>query len=381
MHSARRLLLLSLFIVATCSGCGMPKVNQSPLFSNQKLRTVAILPPSSTATIPRERVATLRTALENEVTNHGLSTIDRAIIDSICTDSTCRERDKLIARYPIDAFATLTIDKASRNNFLAGYYNSISGRLTLTDVEGNELLAIKHTESERGGLLFNSGQIFQGLISQIRNSDDAAFATLAAKYAQTVVTSIPRPPESDAPGAVTPPNIERTSIVPKRAAVYEICIFGSPNAQGVVVLRNKTKTNLREVSPGRYCSNYLVVDPEQFVGAEAELRDVFGTATRVALGALPPQSSDSCRGELVATAAPGAVTLTSPCPSATVKVLIYRAPAPAGPFEKIAERRGPSWRGTTATFRGYPTLALIAVDRNGLLSEPRLYTIEPKGGA
>ena len=138
-------------------GCSAPRVKPSPALASKAIQTVVVLPPQSGTAVTRERLGILRSALQNEFSNQGFVVVDRDVVDATCTDATCSGRGVLIARYPIDAFATLTIDSASRNNFLAGYYNAIVGRLILEDVEGMELLDVRHTESERGGLLFNSG--------------------------------------------------------------------------------------------------------------------------------------------------------------------------------------------------------------------------------
>jgi hypothetical protein len=323
----------------------------------------------------------VRSALQNELVNRGLVTIDPDIIDSTCLDESCTAREKLLATYPIDAFAVLKLRSASRTNFIAGYYNSIVGQLVLADAGGRELLEVQHTESERGGILFNSGQILQGVISQIRNGDDEAFLILANKFAQSIVTSIPRSSDPALTNAPPPPIVSDTSIAPRSSAVYEVCASGTPQAFGAIVLKNGAKTNLREIAPGRYCGKYLAADPQQFIGAEVELRDAFGTAARSPLGAFPPQASEVCAGGVVATVSASRITLVSPCPTTTTRVLIYHAHSIAGPFIKIAEQRGSSWSGRTPKVNQHQTLALVAVDPNGLLSEPKLFTISSKDPA
>jgi len=318
-------------------------------------------------------VANLRAALENELTNQGFVVVDDAIVDSVCPDHACSTRGELIASYPIDAFASLSIDSAARNNFLAGYYNAIHGRLVLNDVEGTELLDVQHTESERGGLLFNSGQIFQGVISQIRNADEDAFATLADKFAHSVVSSIPRLSHGDAISAPDQPTISATSIEAERDGVYRVCANGSARGLAAIVLKSKARTNLREVSPGRYCGNYLVVSSDLFTGASLELRDAFGTATSTPLGALPPQSTEACAGAITLDTRGRKTRFISPCPGTTRRLLVYSAPAPSGPFIKIADTKGSAWTDPKDRRSTNEVLAFIAVDPNGLLSDPKLH--------
>lgn len=362
-------------------GCSAPKVRPSAALQGKEIQTVAVLPPQSGTAVTRERLGILRSALQNELSNQGFIVVDDDVIDATCSDAACSGRGTLIAKYPIDAFATLTIDSASRNNFLAGYYNAIVGRLTLDDVEGTELLEVRHTESERGGLLFNSGQVLQGVISQIRNGDDAAFATLADKFAHSVVLSIPRSPNAATNTPPEPPTITATSIDAERDGVYRVCAEGSSHAFAAIVLKTKARTNLREISSGRYCGNYLVVSPEQFMGATLELRDAFGTATSAALGALPPKTTDTCSGAVVVEHTGQGTRFVSPCPATTRRLLVYTAPGSAGPFIKIAEAKGPAWTEQKASSPRNRTLAFIAVDHNGLLSEPKIHQPTPKEGA
>jgi len=368
-------------LILSITGCSAPKVKPTAALEGKTIQTVVVLPPQSGTAVTRERLGILRTALQNELSNQGFVVVDDAVVDATCNDSTCSGRSALIAKYPIDAFATLTIDSASRNNFVAGYYNAIVGRLILDDVEGTSLLEVRHTESERGGLLFNSGQILQGVISQIRNGDDAAFATLADKFAHAVVLSIPRSPNAAPSAPPEPPVISATSIDAERDGVYRVCADGSPHAFAAIVLQSKARTNLREISTGRYCGNYLVVSPQQFMGATLELRDAFGTATSATLGALPPKTTDSCSGAVVVEQTGRGTRFLSPCPTTTRRLLVYSAPGSAGPFIKIAEASGPAWTERKASAPRDRILAFIAVDQNGLLSEPKIHQPTPKEGA
>lgn len=374
--------LRAVIAVLICSwfaaGCSAPKVRPAPALSKSPLRTLAVLPPTAAAA-SRERLAALREALENELSNSGFNIIDHGVVDTVCSDDACPRRHELTAKYPLDGFVQLTVRSAARTNFVAGYYNSISGELAITDTEGLPLLTIEHTESERGGLLFNSGQLIEGVITQIRNSDDDSFANLAAKFAQTIVTHIPAP--VGAPPSVAALEIEHAMIAAESDSVYRVCFDGSARAFGYLVLKNKQRSNLREVGSGRYCGNYLVADPSQFAGAELEIRSAFGDARAISLGALPPEASGRCDGELALTTTNGRATLASPCPQVTAAVLIYRAPSEIGPFVKVAEARGSQWIDRSTTKGALPVYALIAVDKNGIMSTPKIASTSPKEAA
>ena len=353
-------------------GCSAPKVKIGPALEKSPLRTLAVLPPTAATTVPRERLQILRTALQNELTNAGFVIIDDAIVDRICGGPGCPKRGDAAAAYPLDGFAELTIQSAARSNFIAGYYNAVSGVLEIADVEGSKLIEVRHTESERGGLLFNSGQLIEGVITQLRNSDTDSFAVLAEKFAQTLVSNLPRPKSGPESTAAAPPSIAETLITAEPDSVYQVCAIGAPRSFGYLVLKNKQRSNLREVSNGRYCGKYLVADPTQFVGAEVELRSAFGLASRSPLSALPPDTSGSCEGDLQVSLERGAPTLTSPCPELTRKVRVYKAPSEAGPFVKIAEAPGAAWTDRKAAPLTPRTYALVAIDRNGIQSSPKV---------
>ena len=154
-------IFLPLFLSLLAAGCTQSKVSLKPEY-DRSISQVALLPTLAGPGIQRENAAYLQAAVENELRNHGYIVLEEAVVNRVCSaDAACPRREILTERYGADGFFQLTIESVSRNNFLAGFVNVISGTLSLKSAAGIELASISQDQSERGGLLFNSGQIFQ----------------------------------------------------------------------------------------------------------------------------------------------------------------------------------------------------------------------------
>lgn len=149
------------------------------------------------------------------------------------------------------------------------------------DSHGVTIATIEHNENERRGLLLSSGQVLQGVISQVEHSSDAVFSGLADRFAkrivETAIESVGRPTET----TTAPPSqlaITSTDIKFTSESTYTVCASGSPHVSASL-LKDTNRATLREVSPGKYCGAFSAL-----VGAAQpvtiELRSAFGDAAR-----------------------------------------------------------------------------------------------------
>lgn len=370
---------LSTLLCATLTACAPSVTSKLPPGGTLPL-TIAVLPADYSVDIPRERVDLARVAIINELRNRNFVVIEDRVISQVCSSPSCPERSQVAQNYLVDGFATITLSSFSRNNFIAGYYNQLEGGIAISDPAGKELINVRHTENESGGVLLQSGQIFQGIISQVRHSGDEVFDDLADKFAHAVVEKLPAPsPSSTQPEAISLALTSATAQWTSPAA-YTVCAQGTPHSFAYLIL-GSNRTPLKEVSPGRYCRAFsaLVSSPKQ--GVEAiELRTAFGNSVRetVAIPAQPPcdlkgrvAPVDSAHVDILCTTVSGdSSSRGKGCSSAIShcdadKILVFQAPAPEGPYRKISESRSPS-----VTIPPSETVAILAIGKGGVPSQP-----------
>lgn len=248
---------LSILLALVLSACG-PVVKQTSTQTIEPLSTLALLPLSADADMARERLDYLRSSLARELRSSGYTVLDDRIVLNICSSSACPERQKLISDYGVTRFLELQVDSLDRADVLAAQYTGVGGTLRLRDAQFNQLLEIDHLESQRGGLLFNSGQIIQGLIDTAEDSSDGGFKKVADKFSSTVVSKLPQPASQAMQRA------EASDVAINKAVTsslgngrYQLCIEGTSGASAAFVV-DRLKSPLREVSHGKYCGNFLL---------------------------------------------------------------------------------------------------------------------------
>lgn len=370
----RALVLAS--VLTALLGCG-PKVKMSEALKQGTPRAVAVLPVNYPSGVQRERVDYLRQSLTSELKNRGFVVLDDTAVNKVCPTSECPNASELTTKYSADGFVELHLDSIARNNFLAGYYNAIRGTMAFEDRMRKPLLEVEHTESERGGLIFNSGQLIQGVISQINNSKQDAYSRLADKFAKTVVSKIPRPKASavEEEGDI----VAITSVKLTQSKIGdEVCVSATPQLMAFLLLPGQ-RSNLREVRPGEYCSRLRLAD----IGADlstisVEVRSPYGSSARQQLksdvsscdlaGLIQVRAQGSAK-KLVLSCAPSVNKCDSRYQNCDAhRFIIYRALSPLGPFTKVAEVRDLAWplpRGSQADL-----YQVVAVDKHGNLSIP-----------
>ena len=353
MHRKLRTLAQSTLLGAAAtllaSGCGATVHSTLPPGAPMPA-SLALLPADYSVDIPRERINLVRQSIINQLRNRGFIVLDEQAVTLLCSSPACPERDKLAQKYIVDGFATLRLNSFSRNNFLAGYYNELSGQLSVSSRSGQDLVTVTNTENEEGGLLLQSGQLFQAILSSVKNTGDEAFDNLADKFSHTIVEKLP--PPAEAPTRITQEGVQvalnSATATWSSPTTYRVCTKGTP-ASFAYLVTAKNRTNLREVSPGLYCRNFsglVAEDPSH--DAAIELRSAFGTSVRqdVSLPSTPPcdlksrveadgrQLRVSC-ARVGSSAASGCSGAATPC--SAQKVVLFTAPSPAGPFSKAGE--------------------------------------------
>lgn len=347
---ARFVLLCSLLLAA----CGPTIKTQLP--PNTQLPThLALLPADYSIDIPRERIDLVRGALLSELRNRNFIVADNKVVRSVCTSPSCPERARLTKEYLIDGFATLSISSFSKNSFLAGYYNQLVGSLSVVDVHGKELLAVEHTESERGGLIFNSGQVIQGIISQVNNAGDGAYRELSSQFTKTIVEQLPPPTLTV---STTPPESLEVAISSASAewnspSTYTVCVSGTPLSFASVVIDSQ-RTSLRETQPGRYCGAFSsLVSAHDPNSSFVELRTAYGNSVRrtITLPSVTPcdlegrlERAQSALSVSCAMIGNDASRVASGCSQSiplckAEKVLLYSADTATGAYRRAAEAR------------------------------------------
>ena len=399
-NAMKHLSLRALYLFGLVSylvACG-PKVITTEDLKSGTPRSVALLPLNYPSGIQRERVDYLRSSLTSELKNSGFIVIDENIVMKTCSTPACPEEKVLSEKYFVDGFFTLELTSITRNSFIAGYYNAISGKLALANKNHKSLIEVEHTESERGGLLFNSGQIIQGVISQIKNSNKDSYGSLADRFAQTLVSKVPSPLHATREDEGSSVSIQRITITKNKFSADEICAMATPASMAFLVLPGQ-HANLREAAPGKYCGIFRPEDlPSDRSKVKIEVRSPYGSSARQSLGS---DSNNDCNLKgLVRVQSQGiskqlviACTRRSnsgkfldencgehiqSCPEH--RFLVYSAVSPIGPFTKVAELRNSAWQIPAAARKSEAVYQVVAVDKHGDFSVPEsaTFTAEAK---
>lgn len=376
---------LKLSILLALSACA-PTVKSTLPSGGSLPLTMAVLPADYSIDIPRERIDIARSAIINELRNRNFIVIEDRVISQLCSSQACPERAEIARNYLVDGFATVTLTSFSRNNFIAGYYNQLQGGISIADSAGKELISVTHTENESGGVLLQSGQVFQGIISQVKHSGDDVFDDLADRFAHAVVEQLPAPAAATTSSEAVSIALTSATAQWSSPSVYTVCAQGTPHSFAYLVL-GATRTPLEEVSPGRYCRAFSALVASPADGVEAiELRTAFGNSVRETV-AIPAQlpcnltnrvaTPDAHRADILCASISGDPSARGKGCSSSInhcaadKVLVYEAPAPQGPYRKVSEVKSSS-----ITIPDADTVALVTVGKGGIPSQPT--TIQTK---
>lgn len=356
----------------------------SPELSSQKPHVVAFLGLNAPEDMRKERVQYLEQALRDEIGGRGYLVLEPEAVRAVCSGLDCPERDELVRRHGLEGVFVGEISSITRANFGVGYWNTVSGKLRLLSPTGVELALVDHSEREQGGLVFQSGQVIEGFQQTVRNAGDDAFNLLADKFAKTIALKLPRVEQSADESDAPPITAVETRLV--RSGLYEVCANGQESAL-VSLVMNRQRTNLRSVSPGRFCGIYRIEPTASGAGRlSIEGRSPFGKVSRKEialesplrcdLGGKVELKRDRSRNVIsvrCVTLAGRTQTAQSSCPAdgavcSAEKIVVYRSPSDQGPFTKVTELRDYRWSDPAA--RENVSYRVVAVDSRGVVSSP-----------
>lgn len=354
-------------------------------------KSVALLPADYSVDIPRERVDTVHSALINALRNEGFVVVEDKVVNRLCSSPTCPEKSALANEYLVDGFVVLKLSSISQNNFLAGYYDSLSGEVLFQGKDGAELLKAEHTERVKGGLIFESGQVLQGIIAQVKRTGDSGFESLAAKFAARLVEDLP---EVASRGGLSRQEGTEVALSAAKAewdspGSYKVCADGTPHSFASLLLGTQ-RASLHEVSPGRYCSVISALAAPTSGTTQVELRTAFGNSVRKELF-IPVEPPCTLQNRIDVTQTDGAALLSVLCARigadrsnenlgcsaevpqcAASKVVVFSSSTESGPFTKVAELRTAK---STVPARK-ENLRAIVVGSGGVPSQATTFTTE-----
>jgi len=377
MRTLNSLLIALTFLpLFSLTACG-PSLQLSVPKEKIMIQTVAVLPVESPSDVRRERVSYLRSTLLSDLGASGFIVLEDSIVQRICSTPECPQRSELVTRYGVDGFVKLKISSIYRANVIAGYVNTISGEAALIDRSNSVVATVTGTENEKGGLLFNSGQVFQGLkstVDNLENTGDDGFNRLAERFVKGLVAKLPTPPGKEVSEA-TEVHITAVDVRGLEEGRFEVCVNGTPNSLATLLI-NRTRSTLRAINPSRYCGAYLLsglIQPNTKV--TAELRSAYGNSVQKDLPVEPFLICDPTG--VVKSVAGGRLAVS--CDSSEqscrerlpqckkAKLWVYRSEGTAGPFRKagfILPDKG--WSGPVQT----TPLVILAESPNGGSSNP-----------
>ena len=262
------------------SGCSST-ASFNPEYAKLTPQFIALLPAISAPNIARERISSAQQALYSSLANQGCTLLESSYIEEFCSEaSKCTPLNQnitqiLSAKYGIDAFFQLSIDSIQTTNILAAYYNSVSGKLAAYDTSAQQIGVVTHTERQSGGILLQSGQIFQGINEQLSQQQGNTALPLISSFITHLTEKLPKITHNQK--SIEIPHITGTSIVRRDESVHDICLLGTPSLKGTVTIL-KVVSPLREVTPGRYCGTYRLEGVESEL--KVDLRSPFGAVDR-----------------------------------------------------------------------------------------------------
>jgi hypothetical protein len=249
-----KLALLLLSIALTIASCAPTVTRSTFLKKDITFRRIAVLPITASAGLSAKKIADVADAFDSQLKGLGYLVLDREIVSEICSTTACPERETLRTRYDLDGIFSLSLASFQRNNLIAGYLNIISGTLTAYGDDAQNLLTIEHTIYERGGILFNSGQVFEGVKGTINFIRGRAPSPLAERFVREIITELPATQSNQAP--TLPLELSAVTATAEGNDRLRICVKSQPNLR-LMLISKGDDPQLREVSHGLYCGIFL----------------------------------------------------------------------------------------------------------------------------
>lgn len=213
--------------------------------------TVALLPIQTTSDIQREKLLSLHQRITDELRSSGYSVLSSDEIFNLCKEGlSCLK--ELAKYYSVKNVLSVKINSEHSVGFLGTYYDSLSGDISLDDMNGKTLYSYSVSESEKSGILFNTGQVLEALKFSGSNTNET-FAQLSDKFTTSLVTSLPKAsaiPQQQIRQSI---QILNTKVDLIKDSLYKVCAQGSEHAIAKLVI-SSNQFPLREGHLGMYCS-------------------------------------------------------------------------------------------------------------------------------
>lgn len=367
-----------LAVLIGLTGCGAPAI-----FAGGKSlpagSPIAVLTPLTAEPMSRERVSFFQASLARELESSGYRVVDQRRVDTACRAADCSGTPRLSEHFPDAVVAQLRIERIRRLNLLAAYYNSISGTLDLTSPDGSELITVRNTQRERGGLVFNSGQVFQGLTETVSNVRHKGADSIAEKFVHELVAKLPEPTETSPQARLEQPPEIGSKTMTRKGFNTSVCVTGDPGNTASVV-EGRSRATLLEVTPGNYCGTV----PSILIASgtpEVELLSPLGQRSRSPLAGTTPAAC-STPATVVRTGDRLSLECNGPgcgaCPDE--RFLVYRSESASGPFIKVGTLPKSGWPKGGLVERSRspvpPVLAVVKQLPNGQTTAPVVFLPE-----
>jgi len=377
-------LIFTVSLTLLLGGCGA-KVNLSPEFADVEKKPLVFLPVKIEDGVMSERAAVVAQMVAREFQNKGYFLLDGYLVRTICEDDACSNKEKFVENYNAGGFIQLQLSSVTQRDFFAGFVNTIAGTLSVEDLEGRQVLSAENSQNQTGGLVFNSGQLIEGLESQYENYGDQGFARQASRFARGLLAEVPR-------NTATLPNIEpytvsiaKVSTVELSGFATKVCVSGTPRTLAWLRI-GRVESNLRETKKGEYCGIYRIPSNAENM-ISVELRSPFGS---IAKQTIVTEQRSSCQLEGLVTlnksvkgnelmiscvsfgkelAAENSCPVKRP-PCTIERAIVYRADTEGGTYRKITELRKSNWLDNMSSTAKDADYQIIGISRDGILSQP-----------
>lgn len=247
------------FVFLLLIACG-PKARLSPELKLHPPRFLVVLPIKAPSTMRPVRVAFLRNVIEESLRNEGFFLLDSTLVERICGSAQCPEKQEFIERFQAQGFIDIEIESNSSRDIGLAFYNDLVGKIVILGRDFKRLGEIGYAERKYGGILLQSGQVVDAFRDQYANFKDDGFNLLAKKFAEKVVSALPRPSNVEnfqAVEARLAASINKVITNELTAGVYKICLQGTPKSLAFFIY-DRNRANLREVHKGNYCGNFFL---------------------------------------------------------------------------------------------------------------------------
>jgi hypothetical protein len=281
-------------------GCSSTEILTPSEISDKDLPlSVAILPFEGQVD-QKEKLPYLRQMFSRYFSNQGFEQLRLDIVDETLKVEKLDRRtslQQLGEALGVEGIILGNIEAISNvNAAYLGYRSKIEGTIRFYRTRDQKLLwEVRRSEVDYGGVLVYSGQVFEGISSQIDNSSDIGFIRLAEKFCTEILQTAPKRPVLQEPLL---PEIEGVQV---RSAggrntlgvgeeLWVEC-QGTPQRTASFSLGKVANIPMSEVQPGRYQGIYTLKrgDSSELFPVVLRLRDRFNHQKRYEVPSVPFQ--------------------------------------------------------------------------------------------